>query len=318
MSSLKPGCETNVGLTYKLLQEVNSGASVSIYYEAGLQWRDWKDGFHVMTGRGINRQIRRAYGALASRYRPGDRIFLLGYSRGAYAVRSLAGVIDRVGLLKPEFATVRHIRQAYRYYQDTPDSPYADEFAAAFCHTQTEIEMVGVWDTVKALGLRLPVLWRFADRRHAFHNHQLGSSIKHGFHALALDENRVAYTPVLWECPDDWTGHMEQVWFRGCHGDVGGQLNGFESARPLANIPLSWMLEKLAACEIELPIAWRDRFPQDIEAPSAGNWRGWGMFFLSRRRRRVGNDKSERLFGAVHDVPQDAAPKPIDPPLPVD
>ena len=63
-----------------------------------------------MMGRGINRQIRRAYGYLASRYRPGDKIYLFGYSRGAYAVRSLAGVIDRIGLLRPEHATVRHIR----------------------------------------------------------------------------------------------------------------------------------------------------------------------------------------------------------------
>ena len=116
-------------------------------------------------GRGINRQIRRAYGYLASKYRPGDRIFLFGYSRGAYAVRSLAGVIDRVGLLQAQHANVRNIRQAYRHYECTPDSPYAKEFANLYCHDQVEIEMIGVWDTVKALGMRLPILWKWAETK---------------------------------------------------------------------------------------------------------------------------------------------------------
>lgn len=311
MSTLQPGCETNVGLTYKLLQEAGAGAAMSIYYEAGLQWQDWRGGVDVMTGRGINRQIRRAYGALASRYRPGDRIFLLGYSRGAYAVRSLAGVIDRVGLLRSEFATVRHIREAYRYYQDNPDSDHIEDFVRSYCHPSVEIEMVGVWDTVKALGLRLPLLWRLSDRNHAFHNHRLGSSIRHGFHALALDENRVAYDPVLWACPPGWTGHVEQVWFNGCHGDVGGQLRGFEPARPLANVPLVWMLEKISTCGIALPDGWRARFPQDHDAPSAGNWRGLAMLFLYRRRRKTGLDPSERFYGETAPQGSEAETPPL-------
>ena len=74
MSSLTPGCESNAGLTYRLLSEV-SGANLSVYYEAGVQWQDWRATPDVMMGRGINRQIRRAYGYLASRYKPGDKIF---------------------------------------------------------------------------------------------------------------------------------------------------------------------------------------------------------------------------------------------------
>ena len=89
MSTLNEGEETNAGLTYRLLAE-RGGPDLSLYYEAGLQWRSWRNSWDVIVGRGINRQIRRAYGYLASRYRPGDRIFLFGYSRGAYAVRSLA------------------------------------------------------------------------------------------------------------------------------------------------------------------------------------------------------------------------------------
>ncbi len=243
MSSLKPGCETNAGLSYRLMQEL--GPEVSLYYEAGVQWMGWRRIHEVMMGRGINRQIRRAYGYLASRYRPGDRIFLLGYSRGAFAVRSLAGVIDRVGLLRASCATERNIRTAYRHYELTPDSAAAQEFAAAHCHAHVEIEMVGVWDTVKALGLRLPILWRLTEPRHSFHNHQLGHMVKHGFHALALDETRAVFDPEMWTCPEGWQGHVEQVWFRGAHGDVGGMLSGFDAARPLANIPLVWMLARV-------------------------------------------------------------------------
>lgn len=293
MSSLIPGHETNAGMAYRLLSEV--GLPVSVYYEPGVQWQDWRGTGDVMLGRGINRQIRRAYGYLASRYRPGDQIFLMGYSRGAYAVRSLAGVIDRIGLVRPEHATVRGIRQVYRHYQNGPNTPAARRFAKAFCHEAVEIEMVGVWDTVKALGLRLPILWRFSQPRHAFHNHALGPAIKHGYHALGLDETRKTFEPVLWTCDQEWTGHMEQVWFRGTHGDVGGQLGGFLLARPLANIPLVWMLERARDCGLPLPPGWHGRFPCDPEAPSVGTWRGWGKLFLIRGKRVVGRDPSERL-----------------------
>ena len=61
------------------------------------------------------------------------------------------------------------------------------------------IEMVGVWDTVKALGLRLPIVWQWTERPHLFHNHELGPHIRHGFQALALHETREAFSPVLWK-----------------------------------------------------------------------------------------------------------------------
>lgn len=297
MSSLDHGAETNAGMTYRLLAERGRVAGLSLYYEAGIQWEEWRRAPDVIMGRGINRQIRRAYGFLASRYRPGDRIFLFGFSRGAYAVRSLAGVIDRVGLVKAEHATMRAVREVYRHYELSPDSDAARAFARLYCHPSIEIEMVGVWDTVKALGLRLPLLWMLTEKRHAFHNHRLGASIRHGYHALALDETREVYAPVLWHCDDRMAPGqvVEQVWFRGTHGDIGGQLGGFEAARPLANIPLVWMLEKAEGCGLVLPVGWRARFPRDAEAPSVGTWRSWGRAFLFRRRRQVGRDPSEAI-----------------------
>ncbi|MEX0366979.1 MAG: DUF2235 domain-containing protein [Ruegeria sp.] len=297
MSTLEPGFETHAGQLYRMLCKM--GPRVSIFYEAGVQWQSWRRTTDVVMGKGINRQIRRAYGYLASRYKPGDKIFFMGYSRGAYGVRSLAGVIDMVGLLKAEHATVRNIRQAYRHYECNPRSAHAAEFSRRFCHEDLQIEMIGVWDTVKALGMRLPVLWRFAEARHAFHNHQLGPSIQHGYHALALDETREVFQPVLWQCSPGFNGHVEQVWFRGTHGDVGGQLAGHEDARPLSNLSLVWMLEKAEAHGMPLPEDWRESFPTDTEAPSVGTWRGWGKIFLLRRRRTFGRDRSERVHESV-------------------
>jgi hypothetical protein len=121
MSSLEPGRETNAGLAYKCLSEVAGRARMSLRYESGVQWEGWRNTRDVIEGRGINRQIRRSYGFIASRWRPGDRIWLLGYSRGAFAVRSLAGVIARMGLLRADCATERNIRTLYRHYQTDPD-----------------------------------------------------------------------------------------------------------------------------------------------------------------------------------------------------
>ena len=299
MSTLTPGCETNAGLSYKLLSEM-TGSGMSLFYEAGVQWPDWRRTTDVMLGRGINRQIKRAYGYLASRYRPGDRIFLLGFSRGAYAVRSLAGVIDQVGLLKPGYATERHIETAYRHYREEPGREVAQAFSQRRCHDQVEIEMIGVWDTVKALGLCLPILWRFSTPKNAFHNHELGPHIRHGYHALALNETRKAFEPVLWESTPGYTGTIKQVWFAGSHGDVGGHLTGFEPARPLSNIALIWMLEHAEMCGLPLPLNWQDRYPRNVDAPSVGTFRGWSKLFLSRRARRLGEDPSEAVHASVH------------------
>ena len=295
MSTLEPGRESNAGLLYKLLCEVAPQKRLSLRYEAGIQWQSWTSTRDVIEGRGINRQIRDAYGFIASRYRPGDRIFLFGYSRGAYAVRSLAGFIDGVGLLRPEHATVRNIRGLYRGYQAGTLSGTLRSFADRRCHAHVEIEAVGVWDTVKALGFRAPVVWRWSEAAHEFHNHNLGAAIRHGFHALARDETREAFAPVLWTTDTGWDGDMEQVWFRGAHGDVGGQLSGFHRARPLANIPLVWMLERAERCGLPLPKGWAARFPTDPAAPSVGTWRGWGKLFVARRRRVIGADPSESL-----------------------
>ena len=77
MSSLEQGRDTHAGQLYKLLREAGSSANLTLYYEPGIQWTNWGETLDVMYGRGINRQIQRAYGVLASRYHDGDRLFCL-------------------------------------------------------------------------------------------------------------------------------------------------------------------------------------------------------------------------------------------------
>ncbi len=297
MSSLEPECIGNPGITYRLLQEV--GSAVSLFYHPGLQWSHWRRAGDVIAGRGINRQIRIAYSWLASRYRPGDRVFLFGYSRGAYAVRSLAGIIDSVGLLRTECATERNVRDAYRHYRQDYSAASTVAFRRAHCHEAVPIEMIGVWDTVKSLGINVPWLWRLSVPKHAFHNHQLGHSVRKGVHAIARHETRVAYSPVLWESDPAYPGTLVQMWFPGVHGDVGGQLSGFEEARPLSNISLVWLLSEAEKSGLPLPDGWRDRFEQDATAPSLGTFRGMARWLISRRPRRAGRDPSERVHPSI-------------------
>ncbi len=298
LSSLKPGCETTIGLIYKLLRRV-AGPGLRIHYQQGIQMTDVRSGLDVLTGRGTNRKIQAAYGALANWYEPGDRIFLLGFSRGAYAVRSLAGVMQHVGLVRDTHANTRNIRQAYRHYRDGPHALAAQNFRAAYCHDSVPVDAIGVFDTVKALGVRLPIVWRAFDHRHSFHTAGLGQDTKAGFHALAADETRVAYAPVKWVSDPTWHGTMVQMWFAGSHGDVGGHLAGRENVRPLSNIALVWMLDRLADQGLPLPHGWRDAFPTDVFAPASGAWIGRKKFFLSRKRRVMLRDASEQLHPSL-------------------
>lgn len=294
MSSLEEGFETNAGLTYRLATQTADDANMIVRYEAGIQMNTWRDARDVIEGRGINKQIKRVYGALASRYHPGDRIYLMGYSRGAYAVRSLAGFIDKVGLIKAQNATEQNITVAYRHYQTGPTLAPSQAFRAAYCHDTTPIEFLGVWDTVAAVGLQFPVIWRFSSVFHAFHDLYPPRSAKFVYHALSAHESRGAYAPVMFETnPDMPDQHLQQMWFRGSHGDVGGQLSGYVPARKLSNTTLVWMLDKAEMAGLVLPKGWRSRYLADPYAPSVGSRRGWGKFFLMRRKRTIGTDPSE-------------------------
>ncbi len=299
LSSLEPGCETNAGLTYRTLTESGPSAAQSVSYHRGVFGRGLEGWMRAATGEGINDAIVEGYAALASRYQPGDRIFLFGYSRGAYAVRSLAGMIDRLGLLRRRHALERRVQRAFQYYMSDRMSPQAMSFSRQFCRQNVRVEAICVWDTVKALGLPYPILSRIHPMATEFHDHRLGAHIRNAFHALALDETRTAYSPELWQRTSGWSGRLEQTWFPGAHGDVGGQVDTRPAARLLSNIPLVWMLERAESLGLILPDDWRSRFPTDPAAPMIGTNSGIGKLFLVRRPRRFSGANGEDLHESV-------------------
>lgn len=300
-ASLEDGRRTSIGRILRLMRghlEPLPGPRPRLHYGLGQQWDRWRTLPDLAMGRVLEARIIDAYGWLASGYRPGDQIFMFGYSRGAFAVRSLAGMIGRVGLLRADAATERNTRLAWRYYREGGSEKAIGAFRRRRCQSQVPIRMIGCFDTVMALGLRLPLLWMLTEPRFRFHDPHLGAHVEFGFQALALDETRAAFAPVLWDGASH-ASHIEQMWFRGAHPDIGGQLSGMEFARPLSNIPLVWMLEKAQMAGLPLPEDWRDHFLCDPTAPPIGSWRNWGKAFLARAPRLAGRCATETLHPTV-------------------
>ncbi|MGL4440225.1 MAG: phospholipase effector Tle1 domain-containing protein, partial [Bosea sp. (in: a-proteobacteria)] len=184
------------------------------------------------TGMGISDNIKDGYMFLARHYEPGDRIFLFGFSRGAYTVRSIGGMLGIVGLPRRMQANGTDIRRnpkalndlvtwAYKIYKMMPNPlpngaqplPGSREHGAAEFiglqgwaeHAAPEMRapyLIGVWDTVRSLGIPLG----FTDLEvpgfsHRFHNHDLNRHVAHAYHALAIDEERLQFLPTIWNEP---------------------------------------------------------------------------------------------------------------------
>lgn len=308
LSRLEDGDETNAGLLYKLLSEGGPQAEQTVGYDRGVQAEGLTKWIKVAAGTGINQSILAGYATLCSRYRPGDTIMLFGYSRGAYAVRSLAGFIAKIGLLKAHEATERRISRAFRYYESPDKSDAAHAFCDAYCHPDIEIRVLGVWDTVKSLGIPYPVLNRLAPMATEFHDHTLSNNTQNAFQALAIDENRTSYSPLPWRITGDYTGNVQQIWFPGAHADVGGQIIARPQARALANIPLTWILSEAERYGLILPPDWRSEFIINHAAPMHGAYRGNARLFLFRAPRVVGQCSSESIHESVdqrmRDIPR--------------
>jgi uncharacterized protein (DUF2235 family) len=198
-------------------------------------------------GCGLDEKIRAGYQWLALNYpdndAPGVETYILGFSRGAYTARSLVGMIRNIGLLPSALATDENIAAAYRIYRDrtdTADGPRAVAFREEHGTREIAIDFLGVWDTVGALGIPLPALQWLNETEYAFHDTELSSIVKQAYHALATDEHRIDFQATLWTDRPDPNQIVEQVWFVGAHGDVGG---GNDSAQ-LSDIALCWMVDK--------------------------------------------------------------------------
>ena len=178
-------------------------------------------------GFGITRNIEDAYEYLMDKYEEGDYVYLFGFSRGAFTVRALAGMLHKCGLLeKGSNNLIPYATRMYRY----GSIDIADGFKRTFSR-ECKPHFVGVWDTVKSIGLFIP-------RR--FPNALLNTDVNVGIQALSIDEKRSKFRPNLWEVVEDVNQYIRQVWFAGVHSDVGGSYK--ESG--LSDVALKWLIDE--------------------------------------------------------------------------
>jgi uncharacterized protein (DUF2235 family) len=230
------------------------GITQLLYYDTGIgsEGKLTKRIFDGATGYGISGKILQAYRFIIDNYERGDELFLFGFSRGSFTVRSLSGLIRNSGILKP--SNIHLIPKAYSIYHSRRTEYQPREIEATLfrktyaVEETTRIKFIGVFDTVGALGNPL-YMKSLLSRRNQFHDTNLSSRVDNAFHALAIDEKRKNFEATLWHQQPHSIGQvLEQVWFPGVHSDVGGGFPETESG--LSDIALKWMLEKAQNCKL--------------------------------------------------------------------
>jgi uncharacterized protein (DUF2235 family) len=221
-------------------------------------------------GYGLAENVLDGYRWLCDAWQPGDELYLFGFSRGAYTARSLGGMLRKCGLLTRAAdgrVAEADIAGAYDFYRDTTVKP-ADAAAVTY-RTRHSVEIaihfIGVWDTVGALGIPATASWfPYARARYQFHDTELSKIVRYAYQALALDEHRADFAPTVWtrnpytvppgETPTSKKAaqiDIEQRWFIGAHGDVGGGNACDGAGRTpdlLPDLPLAWLQRKAMAC----------------------------------------------------------------------
>ena len=217
-------------------------------------------------GYGLANDIRDAYTFIMNNFQEGDRLFLFGFSRGAYTVRAVASLLHKYGLIRRGNEplvpyAIRMMMAVQRQHDDESKREsemaeyfnLADDFKAAMGGAECRPWFVGVWDTVSSVGwienpLKLPYIAN-------------NPAIEIGRHAIAIDERRAFFRNHLWRAPDDprrtrGPKDLKQVWFPGVHCDVGGGYPEAESG--LAKVALEWMLDEATAAGLAVNESKRD------------------------------------------------------------
>jgi uncharacterized protein (DUF2235 family) len=242
-----PLINTNV---YKLYKALTMSADQVTYYDDGVGAD--ATGFDKIlegaVGDGLLQKVQDGYTKIAHVFEPGDEIFLFGFSRGAYTARSLAGMIANCGVPSGSFND-NCVTQAFAAYRD-PTNRAAILAGLTGCGLgPATIRMVGVWDTVGSLGI--PAIFGGIDEKtYGFLDTGLHPDVKNAYHAMAVDEVRAQFPATLWTSAPAPGQTLEQVWFSGCHSDVGGgtpQGAGVDAATTLSDITLGWMVAKALA-----------------------------------------------------------------------
>jgi uncharacterized protein (DUF2235 family) len=243
------GNNTNV---YRIFKAMKISADQMPFYDDGVG----TDGHPLerlaggAMGLGLFQKIKDGYTKIAQVYEQGDDLFLFGFSRGAYTARALGGMILACGLPTHSFndATVESAFNAYRN-RDQRDAILA-QINTQCSLFKPRLQMVGVWDTVGALGI--PAIAGGIDQtQFGFLDTSLNPGILHAYHALSIDERRREFPATLWSTQPADGQILEQVWFTGVHCDVGGSYPGDPDGTALSDITLGWMMSKAAALGIE-------------------------------------------------------------------
>lgn len=254
---------TNVWKLYSLAVAQSCSHPVIPYYHKGVGTRAFNRLLGGGLGTGIDRLIKDAYQFLVEAYQPGDRIFIFGFSRGAYAARSLNGMVEFVGLLdasellqweRQEKQLRSTINELYKLYSRFNDGKYGFEARLRKSIAESDlvsnlpiygknspkvvVSAIGVFDTVPALGL---------GRDYFPDNHRTELYAKEGYHALSIDEQRNDFHPLFFGKTIKSTQVLEKVWFAGAHADIGG---GYGDHLGLELLPRKWMREKLESHQL--------------------------------------------------------------------
>jgi len=241
--------DTNVRKLYLLLED---DASQLKYYDSGVgtDGTAFEHFFGGTMGEGLFEKVQDGYEFLAYVWDPGDEIFIFGFSRGAYTARSLAGMVAAFGVPTRNLdnRTVKRVFEAYRISDHAQRLQAKSELAPEYELTDVNVKMVGVWDTVGALGIPGHLFSIFDQAKYGFLDTTLNPCVQNAFHAVSLDERRASFMPTLWTnadgTPRDNDEQLQQVWFPGVHCDVGGSYAECD----LSNITLRWMIDNAKRC----------------------------------------------------------------------
>ncbi|KRR20395.1 hypothetical protein CQ14_27035 [Bradyrhizobium lablabi] len=284
-----------------------------VYYDPGVgtlarpdPWHKLKQDFNAIlglaTGYGLDDNVLAAYSFLVHHYQAGDAIYLFGFSRGAYTVRVLAGLIHKIGLISPEQVNLAgsgliaykqfssdeapKLRAKFKSAVDVAAGedalpPNAFDNAAQFARiTSTRwptIRFVGVWDTVAS------VIVPRADRFYWPSLEELAftlvnPSVQTFRQAISIDERRCMFRLKKWDDPQTYKhnrfndAHAEpqdilQVWFAGVHADIGGGYPEKQSG--LSKYPLLWMIDEATRCGLQVNQATVNQLAWGVQRKSS-------------------------------------------------